>query len=85
MNHSCNPNTGVRNNQFGGYDFVALSNIEAGEEITWDYETTEYEPIAVFPCLCGSLSCRGNILGFKFREQMLRDRYGEYIADYLKI
>ncbi|MFW9260925.1 SET domain-containing protein [Nostoc sp. CALU 546] len=84
INHSCDPNTGVRNNQFGGYDFVALGDIEAGEEITWDYETTEYESIAVRRCLCESLSCRGKTLGFKFREQMLRDTYGEYIADYLK-
>ncbi|MEH2367470.1 SET domain-containing protein [Nostoc sp.] len=84
INHSCNPNTGVRNNQFGGYDFVALCDIEADEEITWDYETTEYELIVVFGCLCGSLSCRGKTLGFKFREQILRDTYGEYIADYLK-
>ncbi|ODG97495.1 hypothetical protein A4S05_13285 [Nostoc sp. KVJ20] len=84
INHSCDPNTGVRNNQFGGYDFVALGDIEVGEEITWDYETTEYESIAVRRCLCGSLSCRGKTLGFKFREQMLRDTYGEYIADYLK-
>ncbi len=85
INHSCDPNTGVRNNQFGGYDFVALGDIEVGDEITWDYETTEYESIAVRRCLCGSLSCRGKTLGFKFREQMLRDRYDEYIADYLKI
>lgn len=84
INHSCDPNTGVRNNQFGGYDFVALCDIEAGEELSWDYETTEYESIAVQRCLCGSLSCRGKTLGFKFREQMLRDRYGEYIAGYLK-
>ncbi len=84
INHSCDPNTGVRNNQFGGYDFVALWDIEAGDEITWDYETTEYESIAVSQCLCGSLYCRGKILGFQFREQMLRKRYGEYIADYLK-
>lgn len=84
INHSCDPNTGVRNNQFGGYDFVALGDIEVGEEITWDYETTEYESIAVRRCLCGSFSCRGKTLGFKFREQMLRDIYGEHIADYLK-
>ncbi|MBD0389639.1 MAG: SET domain-containing protein [Nostoc sp. C3-bin3] len=84
VNHSCDPNTGVKNNQFGGYNFVALGDIEAGEEITWDYETTEYESIAIHRCLCESLSCRGKTLGFKFREQMLRDTYGEYIADYLK-
>ncbi|WP_392531005.1 SET domain-containing protein [Nostoc sp. C117] len=84
INHSCEPNTGIRNNQFGGYDFVALGDIEVGEELSWDYETTEYESISVSRCLCGSLSCRGKTLGFKFREQMLRDTYGEYIADYLK-
>ncbi|MDZ7969480.1 MAG: SET domain-containing methyltransferase [Nostoc sp. DedSLP03] len=84
INHSCDPNTGVKNNQFGGYDFVPLGDIEAGEEISWDYETTEYESIAVRSCLCESLSCRAKTLGFKFREQMLRDTYGEYIADYLK-
>ncbi|MEH2088636.1 SET domain-containing protein [Nostoc sp.] len=84
INHSCSPNTGVKNNQFGGYDFVALDDIEAGEEISWDYETTEYESIAIRRCLCESLSCRGKTLGFKFREQILRDTYGEYIADYLK-
>jgi SET domain-containing protein len=85
INHSCEPNTGVRNNQFGGYDFIALRDIEAGQEVTFDYETTEYESIAVSHCLCGSLDCRGKTLGFKFREQILRDRYGEYIADYLKL
>ncbi|MEH2279461.1 MAG: amino acid adenylation domain-containing protein [Nostoc sp.] len=85
INHSCDPNTGVRNNQFGGYNFIALEDIEAGKEITWNYETTEYESIAVLGCLCGSLSCRGKTLGFKFREQILRDTYGEYIAAYLKI
>ncbi|MFK0729621.1 MAG: SET domain-containing methyltransferase [Gloeotrichia echinulata IR180] len=84
INHSCDPNTGVRNNQFGGYDFVALGDIEPGEEISWDYETTEYESIAVCRCLCGSPSCREKTLGFKFREQLLRDRYGEYIGNYLK-
>lgn len=84
INHSCDANTGVRNNQFGGYDFVALCDIEADEEITFDYETTEYESIAVSQCLCDSLDCRGKTLGFKFREQMLYERYKEYIAGYLK-
>ncbi|MCE2699204.1 MAG: SET domain-containing protein [Anabaena sp. 49633_E8] len=50
INHSCSPNTGVRNNKFGGYDFVALVDIPAGTEITWDYETTEYISIAVPEC-----------------------------------
>ncbi|MFN6487744.1 MAG: hypothetical protein RMX98_033420 [Nostoc sp. DedQUE02] len=61
-----------------------MGDIEARKEITWDYETTEYESIAISRCLCKSLSCRGKTLKFKFREQMLLGTYGEYIADYLK-
>lgn len=84
LNHSCNPNTGVRNNQFGGYDFVALVNIAKGDEITWDYETTEYISIAVSKCLCGHYNCRNEIRGFKFFHFEIKQKYGQFIADYLK-
>jgi hypothetical protein len=85
LNHSCDPNTGVRNNKFGGYDFVALVDIPAGTEITWDYETTEYISIAVPECCCGSPQCRLHIRGFKFLPLEIKKKYGESIADYLKI
>ncbi|HLO86594.1 MAG TPA: SET domain-containing protein-lysine N-methyltransferase [Nostocaceae cyanobacterium] len=85
INHSCSPNTGVRNNQFGGYDFVALVDIPAGTEITWDYETTEYISIAVPKCSCGSPECRSNIRGFKFLPVEIKKKYGEFVADYLKV
>ena len=64
INHSCDPNTGVRNNDRGGYDFVALRDIELGEEITFDYGTTEYVSVAVAACLCGTARCRGRSGGF---------------------
>lgn len=85
INHSCNPNTGVRNNQLGGYDFVALVNIAKGSEITFDYETTEYISIAVTECLCGYHNCRGRTRGFHFLPPEIQSRYGEFIADYLKL
>jgi len=85
INHSCSPNTGVRNNKFGGYDFVALVDIPAGTEITWNYETTEYISIAVPECCCGSPECRLNIKGFEFLSVEIKKKYGEFIADYLKI
>ncbi|MGK5092588.1 SET domain-containing protein-lysine N-methyltransferase [Deltaproteobacteria bacterium TL4] len=84
VNHSCEPNTGVRNNQFGCYDFVALRGIKGNEEITFDYETTEYESITLPDCLCGSSLCRKKIQGFRFRKEFLKKRYGIWIADYLK-
>lgn len=84
INHSCDPNTGVRNNDDDAYDFIALRDIKAGEEITWDYETTEYEVKWFKECHCGAESCRHQIRGFKYLDQKTRDRYGEFIADYLK-
>lgn len=84
INHSCKPNTGIRNNAFQAYDFIALKKIVKGEEITWDYETTEYISISVNKCLCGSKSCRKMLRGFAFREEELTEKYGIYIADYLK-
>ena len=83
INHSCDPNTGIQNNQFGGYNFIALRPIQVGEEITWDYETSEYTSIAVKRCFCGSAKCRKHIVGFQFREEELRTKYGEYLAGYL--
>ncbi|MHC5772358.1 SET domain-containing protein-lysine N-methyltransferase [Nostoc sp.] len=84
INHSCNPNTGIRNNEFGAYDFVALMDINEGSEITWDYETTEYVSIAIPECCCGASNCRIKTLGFKFRSTQIRKKYGIFIADYLK-
>ncbi len=85
INHSCEPNTGIRNNIFQAYDFIALRNIKKGEEITWDYETTEYISISVKNCLCGSRNCRRVLRGFKYRADELLKKYGIYIADYLRL
>jgi hypothetical protein len=85
INHSCSPNTGVRNNKFGAYNFVALVDIPSRSEITWDYETTEYISIAIPKCCCGSPECRLKTLGFKFLPVEIKKKYGEFIADYLKV
>lgn len=81
--HSCAPNTGVRNNRFGGYDFVALRDIALGEKITYDYDTTETVSISVRECCCGAPECRGRTRGYVFLPEEVRARYGEYIAGYL--
>lgn len=86
INHSFEPNTGVRNNDFGGYDFVALSAISVDDEITFDYETTESDLTDEFRACCPSPPGRsiGNGRGFGSLTEEIRSRYGEYIADYLK-
>jgi hypothetical protein len=44
---------------------VAVRDIPAGEELTFDYLTTEWEMATPFACRCGAADCRGLIQGFK--------------------
>lgn len=55
FNHSCDNNVHyeIKNNQFF---LVASKDIKKGEELTWDYEYEDKEPIE---CRCGSHQCRG--------------------------
>lgn len=63
LNHSCEPNGYVNAVE---YCFCALRNIRKGQEITFNYLTTEYELAAPFRCGCGSAKCFGFIRGNKF-------------------
>lgn len=57
FNHSCGPNAGIRNIS----DLIAMEDIQAGEEITYDYSTTvgRAETLFAMECHCGSDNCRG--------------------------
>lgn len=85
INHSCDPNLGVKDNKFGGYDFIAIRDIAAGEELTWDYSMTEFVSIAIKDvCLCGSSNCRKKVGGFVCLPFETRNKYNDFVADYLK-
>jgi hypothetical protein len=66
VNHSCNPGCGIRVNETGAHDFVAIRDILDSEEITFDYAMRNYG-VDYFPkkCMCGSDICRGRITGWK--------------------
>lgn len=60
LNHSCDPNATLE-----GLHLVALRPIRRWEEITFDYNTTEFEMSTPFACNCGH--CDGAVIrGFKF-------------------
>lgn len=82
-NHMCDiPNLGLRPNEHGAYDFVALKPIRANDEIVWDYESTEYE--FGFECSCRAPNCRGDLKGFRHHGDAVLGSYGkEYVAPYL--
>src|SRR5215218_7864917 len=77
-NHSCEPNIGVR----GQIVFVALRAVEAGEELTHDWATTdddEYE----LDCRCGAPTCRKVITGRDWRRRDLQEKYRGHFSTYL--
>ena len=80
-NHSCEPNTG-----FAGGDIilVALRDIPAGEEITWDYSTSLDEPGWSLDCRCGAATCRGVVLPWRNLAGEIRDRLRPWALAYLR-
>lgn len=74
VNHSCSPNTGIRDDK-GRIVLIALKAIAPGAEITFDYSTTQTNGLWSMECQCGSKKCRGRILDFKDLPQELRNFY----------
>lgn len=81
LNHSCNPNGYIN---FEDLTYRAMRDIEDGEEITFDYLTTEYELSNPFKCECGSENCRGQIKGFKYLPLDEKRKLEPYLSPYLK-
>ncbi len=85
VNHSCDPNCGVRLNDEQAFDFVARRSIDAGQELTFDYAMRNFT-IDHFPdvCLCGAARCRGSVTGWKDLPAARKADYGELVAPYLR-
>lgn len=80
MNHSCDPNTWFE----ADGSMTALRDIAAGDEITYDYATSESRPDFVLECRCGSPLCRGMVRGDDLRRlPALRARYGYHILSHV--
>jgi hypothetical protein len=77
-NHSCNPNIGVQ----GQIVFVAMRDIQAGEELTHDWATTDDEDHEM-ECKCGAPNCRKVITGQDWRRKDLQEKYAGYMSWYL--
>ncbi|NJN79509.1 MAG: SET domain-containing protein-lysine N-methyltransferase [Anaerolineales bacterium] len=54
FNHSCEPNLGFS----GQIGLVTMRDVDAGEELCFDYAMSDGEPYDEFDCLCGSKICR---------------------------
>ncbi len=80
VNHSCEPNCGFQN----GLELVAMRDIAAGEELTWDYSSAIDEAgFAGFPCSCGSIHCRGQVMSFRDLPAEVQARLRSWLLPYL--
>jgi SET domain-containing protein len=80
LNHSCDPNVGVK----GQIIFVAMRDIQPGEEITHDWAMTDDDDATKMKCNCGSTKCRGVITGKDWKNKDLQKRYKGYMSWYIE-
>lgn len=72
INHACKPNCEA--DEDAGRVFIkALRNIEAGEELFYDYgliidAVHTKKLLAEYPCWCGAKKCRGTLLAPKDKD-----------------
>lgn len=82
INHSCNPNTGIK----GQIVLVALRDILPNEEITFDYATVVSEWVGMEPiiCNCGAPDCRKIIKQDDWENPLLQKKYAGYFSPYIQ-
>ncbi len=84
LNHSCNPTCRIDRESLQA---IAIRDIKAGEEITFNYNTTEYDMVAngdAFKCHCGSEECIGEVQGFKHLPMEKKKKIRDILLPYLK-
>ena len=77
--YCCDPNALVRN-----LEVVTSREIQPWEEITFNYNTTEYDIADPFTCRCGSVHCLGEIRGFKRLMPAERESLRFFLAPHLR-
>lgn len=81
LNHSCAPNTYV---DWAGVFLRALRNLEAGEELTCNYLTTDWELHEKFVCTCGAPNCYGELKGFKYLSQQQQRSLERFVPEFMR-
>jgi uncharacterized protein len=69
INHSCEPNCEAHEVN-GRVVIISICDIEAGEELTYDYNLYDGGLDDLSPCSCGSKRCRGTL----YSEEEMRKR-----------
>ncbi|GEM_PF-597468 len=79
INHSCDP-TGW----WSGYGtLIARRDIHPGEEITYDYSTSDITLKYRMECLCGTESCRGIVTNQDYLDPDFQKKYAGHIPEHV--
>ncbi len=80
FNHSCSPNAGLS----GQITLVAMRDIQAGEEVCFDYAMSDSSDYDEFECHCGTPHCRKKVTGMDWKLPELQRRYRGFFSPYLQ-
>ena len=81
LNHSCDPNGFIN---FDDLTFRASCQIKKGEELAFNYLTSEWDLANKFTCHCGSQNCYGQIKGFKYLGLKQKKKLEPLLSPFLK-
>jgi hypothetical protein len=62
---------------------ISLKPVSFGQDITFNYNTTEFDMAEPFACRCGSAGCTGQVQGFRHLPDEERERLRPWLADHL--
>ncbi len=81
--HSCHPNCrlDVQGNQV---HLVSVRRIDAGEKLTFNYLTTEWDMAEPFECKCAAEGCFKHIAGFRYLSVSQRIELYQLLTPFLK-
>jgi len=79
INHSCEPNCGMRN----ASQIVTMRDVLEGEELTYDYAMSDTADYDEFRCGCGTRGCRGTVTGNDWKLPDIQARYQGYFSPYI--
>jgi len=85
INHSCGANCVLLDST----TMVAFRDIEAGEELTFDYGTvqdgTSVYPCDNFDCHCGAVGCRGKMTPHDWQLKEVQEKYWPYFPPFVRM
>lgn len=80
INHSCKPSAGLNDD----FWMVALRDIPAGGEITFDYAINERVMLWHMRCRCREENCREIISSVQTVPDFAMDRYGNLVPNFFR-